>query len=301
MAQPAESVGIGRATRVAGGRSLVGRGSFVRRLLRIKLAAFGVAVIAVVAFCALFAGQLAPYAPNSIQTFRAELPSAAHPLGTDQIGRDQLSRLLYGARVSLIVSVCAATFAAIVGGALGLLSAYFKGAVDFAIMRTMDAMLALPALILPLILLAALGGGVLTVTLALGIAGVPGIARLMRAQALSQLEREYVLAARSLGASSPRIMLAHVAPNSLAPVIVAASLAMSFAVIAEAALSFLGVGVTPPTATWGTMLSTAYANFRRTPWLMFAPGGAIFLLVLSFNFIGDALRDLLDPRLRGAL
>jgi len=277
------------------------RNSVLRRLLRIKLAIFGLTFVGIVLFGAVFAQQLTPYKPNAIQTFKAETPSLKHPLGTDQIGRDQLSRLLFGARASLIVSFSAAAIAASVGSVLGLVSAYLKGVADFAIMRTADAMLAMPGLILPLVLLAALGGGISTVSLALGIAFTPSIARLMRGQALSQMERDYVLAARALGASGPRLIFRHIAPNSLAPIIVAASLGMSFAVIAEAGLSFLGVGVTPPTATWGTMLSTGFSRIRLTPWLVYAPGAAIFLLVLSFNFLGDALRDVLDPRLRGAI
>lgn len=279
----------------------LGRQSLLRRLLRIKLAVFGMFFILVVTVSAIAAPVLAPYDPNATQTFRTESPSLEYPLGTDAIGRDTFSRLLFGSRASLQVSFMAAAFAVSVGAVLGLVAAYFRGFADFLIMRTVDAMLALPGLILPLLLLAALGGGVSTVALALGIGFTPSIARLMRGQALSQLERDYVQAAISIGATPARIMLMHVARNSWAPIIVAGSLGMSFAVIAEAGLSFLGVGVTPPTATWGTMLSTGFAYVRTAPWQVFGPGIAIFLLVLSFNFLGDALRDVLDPRLRGAV
>lgn len=271
------------------------------RILGIKLAAFGLSFITVAIVGALFAPFLTPYDPNDLQTFRSELPSGSHLLGTDVLGRDQLTRLLFGARASLQVSFFATALAVSVGSTVGLVSAYFKGIVDTVLMRTMDAMLSLPGLVLPLTLLAVLGGGILTVSLAIGIAFMPSIARLMRGQALAQLERDYVLAAVSSGASRQRIMFRHVAPNTMAPIIVAASLGMSGAVIAEAGLSFLGVGVNPPTATWGTMLSTGFSYLRTSPWVVFAPGIAIFLLVLSFNFVGDALRDVLDPRLRGAV
>jgi peptide/nickel transport system permease protein len=278
---------------------LLRSGSVFRRLLGIKLAVFAMAFIFIVAVLAILAPLIAPYDPNRLVTFKSEMPSAAHPLGTDPIGRDQLSRLLHGSRASLQVSFMAATIAIVLGSVLGLLAAYFKGVVDFVIMRTADAMLALPGLILPLILLAALGGGISTVAIALGIGYTPVITRLMRAQALSVLQRDYIAASMASGANPARIMFRHVAPNAFAPIIVAGSLAMSFSVIAEAGLSFLGVGVRPPTSTWGTMLSTGFAYIRSSPWVVFAPGAAIFLLVLSFNFLGDALRDVLDPRLRG--
>ena len=273
--------------------------SSLRRLLRLKMARFAIAFIGLVVVTALLAPVLTPYSPNRGVTYIGEAPSMAHWLGTDAIGRDQLTRLLYGARSSLLVSVMAATFAVTVGMTLGLVAAYGRGIFDFVIMRWVDAMLALPGLILPLVLLAAIGGGIKTVALALGIGATPGIARLMRGQALGQLERDYALAARALGASPIRVMARHIMPNALAPIIVAASLGMSFAVIAEAGLSFLGVGVTPPTATWGTMLATGFPSIRTAPWQVMAPGVSIFLLVLSLNFLGDALRDVLDPRLRG--
>jgi peptide/nickel transport system permease protein len=283
------------------GAALFRRGSTVRRLLRLKLARFALAFIALITATGVFAPVVAPYDPNELTTFTSEGPSLSHLLGTDPIGRDQLSRLLYGARASLQVSFSAAAIAIVFGSLLGLISAYFKGFLDFAIMRTVDALLAMPGLILPLTLLAALGGGLDTVTVALAIGYTPVIARLMRGQALSVMERDYVLAAESLGASTPRVILRHIGPNSFAPIIVAGSLAMSFAVIAEAGLSFLGVGIAPPTPTWGTMLSTGFTYLRTTPWVVAAPGISIFLLVLSFNFLGDALRDVLDPRLRGRI
>lgn len=278
-----------------------GRRSILGRLARIRLAAFAMVIVTLVTSVAVLAPVITQYDPNELTTFSSETPSTAHWLGTDKIGRDQYSRLVYGARASLMVSAMAATIGVSLGSLLGLIAAYFGGAVDFLIMRTADAMLALPGILMPLLLVSVIGGSIGTVALALGIGLAPGISRLMRGQALSQKQRDYVLAATALGATAPRVMLRHIAPNCMAPIIVATSLGMSFAVIAEAGLSFLGVGVKPPTPTWGGMLSSGLAAIRLYPWQVFAPGTAIFLLVLSFNFLGDALRDVLDPRLRGVV
>jgi peptide/nickel transport system permease protein len=275
--------------------------SWLRRLLRSKTAACGLVFVAVTATAALLAPVLAPYNPNALGAGSAAKPSLAHLLGQDVLGRDQLSRLMFGARTSLTVSLFSTAIGAICGVVIGLLAGVSHGLVDAVLMRAMDALLALPGLLLPLVLLAGLGSGVTTVSLALGIGLLPVIARLMRAQALSVMERDYVLAATSLGAGRLRIMLQHVAPNCWAPIIVQASLGMGIAVVGEAALSFLGVGIKPPTSTWGVMLVEAFSHIRTTPWLAFAPGAAIFLLVLSINFVGDALRDVLDPRLRGSV
>jgi ABC-type dipeptide/oligopeptide/nickel transport system permease subunit len=278
------------------------RTSVFARLLRIKIAVFGMVTIAIVVLAAIFAPMLAPFGPTQLAGPAAAPPfTGRHVLGTDALGRDQLTRLMYGARASLRVSLLAVAISVSVGSVLGLVAAYFRGAVDSVLMRIIDAMLSLPGLVLPLTLLSVLGGGVLTVSIALGIAFIPVTARLMRGQALSQLGRDYVLSARATGANHSRIMLRHIAPNCFAPIIVQASLQMSVAVIAEAGLGFLGVGVTPPTPTWGNMLSTGLSSIRSEPWIVYGPAAAIFLLVLAFNFIGDALRDVLDPRLRGAV
>jgi peptide/nickel transport system permease protein len=278
------------------------RTSALSRLLRIRLAMAGFAVILVVGIAALFGPVFAPYSPTAFSGNPGSAPLAAgHVLGTDSLGRDQLTRLLYGARVSFEVSIMAVAIGTLAGGLIGLIAATFGGFADGVLMRIVDAMLALPGLVLPLTLIAAVGGGVVTVAVALGVAFIPAIARVTRAQALGQIGRDYVLAATTCGAGRWRIMLRHVTPNSLAPIIVQASLAMSVAVIGEAGLSFLGVGVHPPTATWGTMLSMGFDNIRSQPWAVVVPASAIFVLVLSFNFVGDGLRDVLDPRLRGAL
>lgn len=278
-----------------------GRTTAVGKLLRIKLAVFGIVVIAVVTVSGLLAPVLAPYPPEALVTFSPEGPSAAHWLGTDELGRDQLSRLLYGARASLAVSTLAMAFGVSLGSALGLVSAYFGGIVDTLIMRWVDAVRSVPGIVLPLMLVMIIGGSIYTVSLALGFNLLTSIARLMRGQALAIKQRDHVLAASSLGAGGVRVMLVHIAPNCWSPIIVAASLGMSAAITAEAGLSFLGVGVQPPTATWGQMLSTGLGSIRTYPWQVAAPGISIFLLVLAFNFLGDALRDVLDPRLRSTL
>ncbi len=296
MAQAEAIVTFRRDRRLAGLRS-----SALGRLLRIKLSVFGIVVVLFAGFAAVFAPLLAPYNPIEFAGASAEPPfTTSRILGTDILGRDQLSRLLFGARASMQVGIVAVLIGVSIGSTVGLAAAHFKGVVDSLLMRIIDAMLSLPGLVLPLTLLAVLGGGIGTVSVALGIAFIPGNARLMRGQALAQLERDYVLAATSAGVGTWRILFRHVAPNCAAPLIVAGSLELSVAIIAEAGLSFLGVGVTPPTPTWGVMLSMGFDNIRSQPGLVFAPATAIFLLVLSINFIGDGLRDVLDPRLRGA-
>lgn len=276
------------------------RRSAAGRLLALKLPTFALVVVTITIAGALLARIVAPYDPNAFSTAMPEPPSAAHLLGTDALGRDQLSRLLFGARASLEVAFLTTGISVAIGLLIGLIAADFHGLLDSILMRTMDAQLSLPGIVLPLMLLSVMGGGVLTVAIALGVGFAPAIARLVRGQALAEFERDYVIAAKSLGASRYRILFRHVLPSSMPPVIIAASLGTSRAVIAEAGLSFLGVGVKPPTATWGTMLSDGFAYLRVAPWIVFVPGAAIFLLVLSFNFLGDGLRDVLDPRLRGS-
>ena len=282
-----------------GGR--FGRTTMIGKLLRIKLAVFGLLVISVVTAAGIFAPVLAQYPPEALVTYRSEPPSAAHWLGTDELGRDQFSRLVYGARASLVVSTLAMLFGVSFGSLLGLISAYAGGIVDTLIMRWVDAVRSVPGIVLPLMLVMIIGGSIYTVALALGFNLMTGIARLMRGQAMAMKQRDHVLAANSLGATGMRVMLVHIAPNCWSPIIVAASLGMSAAITAEAGLSFLGVGVKPPTATWGQMLSTGLSALRSAPWQVAAPGISIFLLVLAFNFLGDALRDVLDPRMRNTI
>ena len=271
-----------------------------RKILRIPLAFFGIVVLLVVIISAIFAPWLAPHDPLAMD-MDALLsgPTWKHPLGADQMGRDTLSRIIYGSRVALVVSLGAVSLGIIVGVPIGLISAYFGGKVDEVIMRFMDALVAFPSLILAVGLIAVLGSSLYNVILAIGVANIPWLARVVRSQALSVREMDYVMSARSIGATNSRIIGKYIWPNCAAPVIVQATLGMAYAVLAEAALGFIGVGVQPPTPTWGNMLQYAFGLLDRSPILSIAPGMAIFLMVLAFNFVGDAARDVLDPRLRG--
>ncbi len=251
---------------------------------------------------ALLADVVAPYDPSKTEgAKRLADPSWAHPFGLDSLGRDVLSRVIYGARVSLRVGVVAVFFAAGIGIPLGLASGYFGGWVDSVIMRVVDSVIAFPNLVLALTLVLVLGPSEINIMAAVGISSSPTYARLVRSQVLSLRSRDFVVAARSMGASDPHIIWKHIWPNTIASVIVAGSLSMGSAILAEASLSFLGVGVRPPTPTWGRMLSESFGFIYVQPWLSFFPGLAIFLLTLSFNLLGDGLRDALDPRLRGRI
>jgi peptide/nickel transport system permease protein len=286
-------------------RRLLNRGRrFLSNVLETRLVGTGLWILAIVVFCALFADLVAPHDPSE-QDYRAitEAPSAAHLLGTDDLGRDILSRIIYGSRVSLQVGVIAVGIALLLGVALGLIAGYVGGKTDDVTMRIMDAVQAFPGLILALGITAALGPRFPTMPpiwhamIAIGIVGTPAIARLTRAQALTIREREFVHAARVIGASPVKIVSRHIWPNVTAPIIVQATLLVASAILTEASLSFLGVGVKPPTPTWGSMLRTGSQYLEVAPWLAFAPGVAIFATVLAFNFVGDGLRRALDPRL----
>ena len=272
----------------------------LKQLVQHRLSVVGMSYIGLILFVGVFAPLIAPADPLAIDPINSlAAPSLEHPLGLDHVGRDQLSRLIYGARVSLVVGLLSVGVAIVIGVPLGIVAAYAGGWVDHAIMRMIDAMIAVPGLLFAMLLLLVMGGSVLTVSIALGINLFTTQARLVRSQALSVKEREYFMAARMIGTPPWRMLLFHMVPNSIQPVIVQATLGMGFAILGEAGLSFIGVGVEPPIATWGSMLNLAFVNLRSAPWLSFAPGIAIFLLVLSFNFVGDGLRDVLDPRLRG--
>ena len=298
---------LGRVT-AAPGASIQGpiRHDFhLRRLgllglvLQTRLAWFGLAVLLVMLFMAATADVLTPYDPDYQNYTRIlQPPNADNPFGTDEIGRDVYSRLVYGTRVSLEVGVVAVAIGLLSGVLVGLLAGYHRGWVESVLMRTMDGLRAFPALVLALAISAVLGQGLINVMIAVGVVYVPTFARLMHAQALSIRERDYVLAARVIGVGPWRIMLRHIWPNAVGPIIVQASLAAAFAILAEASLSFLGLGVRPPTASWGSMLHSGYQYLNQAPWLSLYPGGAIFLAVLGFNLLGDGLRQALDPRLR---
>ena len=271
----------------------------LRRVLDARLAGAGLAVLALVVFCALLAPVLAPADPNA-QDYLAftEAPGAAHLLGTDDLGRDVLSRIIYGSRISLEVGIIAAGIALVLGVSLGLLAGFIGGTTDNIIMRFVDAVQAFPSLILALAITAALGPGIGNAMIAIGFVSMTAIARLTRGQTLSEREREYVTAARVIGVSPLRMMARHIWPNITAPIIVQVTLLIATAIVTEASLSFLGVGVVPPTPSWGAMLRSGSQYLETAPWLAFAPGIAIFLTVLAFNFVGDGLRQALDPRLK---
>jgi peptide/nickel transport system permease protein len=273
----------------------------LRGLLRTGPGAFGVGCIGLVCVLAVAAPVVARYDPAQQEVRHLlEGPSATHLLGTDDLGRDTLSRLIYGAQPALAVGLIATGLALLVGTALGLVAGYRRGLVDATLMRVMDGLLAVPTLVLALAITSALGPGLANAMLAIGVTGIPVFARLVRGQTLATRGLEYVYAAHLLGASPARVVLRHVLPNILSVIIVQASLSMAMAILAEAGLSFLGLGVQPPAPTWGSMVTTARGYLQRDPWLMLAPGAALCLVVLALNLLGDALRDTLDPRLRGA-
>ncbi len=275
----------------------------LRRLLKTRLAGVGLVIVLAMIVMALGADLISPYDPL-FQDYAAvlEAPSRAHPMGTDDLGRDVLSRVIYGSRVSLQVGIVAIAVATLLGITLGLAAGYWGGLVDDVLMRVTDAMYSFPALILALAITAALGPSATNAMIAIGVIYAPTIARLVRGQALSVRERDFVTAARVLGAGHQRIMGRHIWPNVTAPIIVQASLDVAYAIITEASLSFLGVSVPPPTPTWGSMLRVGYQYMELAPWLALFPGGAIFLAVIGLNVLGDGLRQALDPRLqhRGA-
>ncbi|WP_027515778.1 ABC transporter permease [Bradyrhizobium sp. WSM1417] len=274
----------------------------LRKLVRIPRAVFGIVVLVAVLICAIFAEHIARLDPEDMD-FGNLLSgmTVAHWLGSDQLGRDTFSRLVYGSQVALSVSVGAIGLGVLIGVPLGLVSVYFRGWVDDLLMRAMDALTVFPSLLIAVALAATLGSSLTTVILAIGIANVPWIARVVRSQGLSVREQDYVAAAIAGGMSNFGVIVKHIFPNTLAPIIVQATLGMGYAVLAEAGLGFIGVGVQPPTPTWGNMLQQAFPLLERQPLMSIVPGLAIFLLVLAFNFIGDALRDILDPRLRGVV
>lgn len=269
----------------------------LRRFRETRLASAGLALIVVAVLIAIGAPWIAPFDPNK-QDYRSVLhaPDRLHPFGTDDLGRDVLSRTLFGARISLSVGIVAVTMAIIGGLIVGLCAGYLGRWVDEVLMRVMDALQAFPALVLAMAITAALGPGVTNIMFAVGFVAIPLFARLVRAQTLAVREFEFVTAARVLGAPTARILWRHILPNVMGPVTVQASLMLSFAILTEASLSFLGLGVRPPTASWGSMLRQAYQFLDQASWLSIAPGAAIFVTVLALNFMGDGLRAALDPR-----
>jgi peptide/nickel transport system permease protein len=271
-------------------------------LIANRLAVFGLVVLAVVAVAAIFGPLLTPYDPTLTDVpNRLQPPSLAHPFGTDDLGRDILSRVIAGARVSLVVGFVAVSIALVVGVPLGLVAGYYGGWTETAIMRFADMVFAFPAILLAITVLAILGPGVVNAMVAIGIVYMPIFARITRASTLSVREEVYVRAARSVGASDLQIISRHILPNVLTPIIVQTSISLAFAILSEAALSFLGLGAQPPQPSWGRMLAEGRSFFSLAWWMAFFPGLAILLTVLAFNLVGDALRDALDPRQKSAI
>ncbi len=278
--------------------------SELHRVIRVffgrKLAVIGLALILLLIMTAIFAPFLTPYDPFKMDIANhMASPSRNHLLGTDELGRDLLTRIIYGSRVSLIIGIGAVGSATIVGQSLGLIAAYFGGAVFMVIMRAIDSLMSIPPLLLFIIIAGSLGGGMGNVILALAIGMIPVHCRLMCGQALSIKQNDYVLAGRATGASSLRIMLRHIFPNAFPPLLVIITMELGTAILAEASLSFLGVGITPPTPAWGSMVNGGRSYLLTAPIISIAPGLAIMLVVFGFNMMGDGLRDALDPRLRG--
>jgi peptide/nickel transport system permease protein len=294
---PAVPVDTARATnRSSGtGHHLQQAARIARRNL---LGALGAIIVVALVLIALLAGWLSPYDPNAQVGTRLTDPGPGFALGLDQYGRDVLSRLIYGARTSLIISASSVGLALIVGGTLGLLAGYYRGWIDALAMRAMDVLFTLPSIILAIALAGLLGATLQNVILAVALVTAPSLARIARAPTLAVRQAEFVLSARAVGAGDARIMLWHVLPNVLAPIIVQATVSVANAIIIEASLGFLGLGVPPPDVSWGNMLGTGRQFIEIANGLTIFPGLAIMVTVLGFNFAGDGLRDLLDPRLR---
>jgi len=268
-----------------------------RRFLRHPPAVFGAFVVSIFVFVAVFAPWVAPYDSEAVNWNKVRKPPDAHNwLGTDDLGRDVLSRVIYGARVSLLAGVLSILVAMALGVPVGLMSGYYRGWLDQVIMRLTDALLAFPFLILAIALAVAWGPSLTNAIFAIGLAAAPGFIRLTRGQVLAVREEDYIQAARALGASDLRIFWKYVLPNSFAPLLVQATVSIAGAIIAESTLSFLGLGVQPPTPSWGSMLNVAQGFLDQAPWMAWWPGLAIFITVLAFNLAGDGLRDALDPK-----
>lgn len=286
------------AVNAAAPRKVPSRASASRRFLSHRAGVVGAVLVGVVVLGGLFAPWLAPYDPTAMAMDHAlEPPQARHPFGTDAFGRDVLSRAMHGARFSLQVGVVSRVLALALGTCLGLLAGYFGGRIDQGVMRLADVTLAYPGLLLLIAVMAAVGPSKVALFVALGVVGWAGVARLVRAQVLSLKEREFVVAIKSLGAPNSRVILCHVFPNVVTPILVIFSMGLGASIMAESSLSFLGLGAQPPRPSWGSMISGGLDYLRVAPWLSLAPGIVVTLTVLGFNLVGDALRDLYDPKL----
>ena len=272
----------------------------IRRLSRNPLAVAGGAVILLFFVLALFPSVFSSHDPNRIDILKILTPpSESHPLGTDDLGRDVLARMVFGARISLSVGFVAESIAIGIGLLIGLLAGYYGGRVDSVLMRFVDIMLCFPTFFLILAVIAFIGPSIWNIMFIIGVTGWMGVARLVRAETLSLKERDFVAAARAQGAGDARIIFRHVLPNTLAPILVAATLGVAGAILTESALSFLGIGVQPPTPSWGNILTAGKDNIEYAWWLSLFPGLAILVTVLGYNLLGEGIRDAADPRLKG--
>jgi ABC-type dipeptide/oligopeptide/nickel transport system permease subunit len=276
---------------------------FQRVFFSRKLVIFGLLILFLLIVTAIFAPLLAPYDPYKQDMMSTlQQPSKTHLLGTDALGRDTLSRLIYGSRTAILVGFATTGIAAAIGMMLGLIAGYFNDKIiGMIIMRIMDLLMSFPMIILALFLAAILGGGIQNVIIALGVGALPGYARVMNGLTLSIKENDYILSERAMGSGNQRIMFTHILPNALPPMIVLITLQLGTLILSEAGLSYLGVGIKPPGAAWGAMVNDGYRYLITNPLLSFAPGIAIMLVVFAFNLVGDGLRDVLDPRLRGTI
>lgn len=270
-----------------------------KHLTKNKAAMFGLAIIALLIFSALCADFIAPYGYDDQDLLqRFQKPSSSHLLGTDNFGRDILSRIIYGSRISLQVGFISVGIAMIIGGALGAIAGYYGGKMDNVIMRFMDVLLAIPGILLAISIVAALGPGLENVMIAVGIGSIPSYARIVRASVLSLRDQEFIEAAKAVGANDFRIIIRHIIPNSMAPIIVQATLGVASAILSAAGLSFIGLGIQPPMPEWGAMLSTGRQYLRDHWHIATFPGLAIMITIFALNLLGDGLRDALDPRLK---
>jgi peptide/nickel transport system permease protein len=275
---------------------------FFRVFFKRKVVIFGAAIVVLTILMAIFANLIAPYGSNEQDlTAVLQAPSADHWLGTDSLGRDLLSRVIYGSRVALIVGVGTVAISAIIGTIIGLFAGYVGGKTQTVIMRIIDAVMALPPTLLALMIAVVLGTGVKSVMIAISVSLLPGYVRLVCGQVMSVKQNDYVMAEKSMGATKKRIMFRHILPNCISPLIVQMTMLMGLAIMTEATLSFLNMGIVPPTPAWGSLCYDGYKYLMMRPLLSIAPGLAIMLLVFSFNMVGDGLRDALDPKLRGTM
>jgi peptide/nickel transport system permease protein len=264
------------------------------------LVLFGAAIIVIMVLLAVFAGVVAPYDPTEMKVADAlKRPSLAHPFGTDRFGRDVLSRTIYGSRIALGVAISSIGIALVAGAILGLAGGYVGGATDLVIGRAMDVLFSFPTLILAIGIAAMLGPGLDNAALAIAVVYAPLFSRVVRGPVIAERAKEYAVAALGLGAGTFRVVLRHILPNVLAPLIVQTSVSLAYAILTEAALSYLGLGTQPPAPSWGTMLNEGRTYLETAPWMSVFPGLAIMLAVLGFNLLGDGLRSALDPQLRG--